>query len=242
MSATTIASRFIANTSITEAKLLLANNTTGDVTTSQHGFAPLPPNNADRFLDGTALYSLPRGNDIRGLQALGSPILTLPIGCTFWGNKVTVTPTTGVFHLTAHYLDKAATITGVGMSTTIAGVYTATGFNGVCVYSVSGGTLTRQAISAGSSTTLWKAVGNTQIPFTGTVNLAAGPYFIGILWNRSAVTTAPTWAAENPANTQSRAVLSNGLFLHMIVTGTTFTTPLSAGFNEQWNPVFSYLY
>lgn len=46
---------------VTEAKLTLANNTTANVTTGAHGFAPILPNDATRYLDGTGAYSTPAG-------------------------------------------------------------------------------------------------------------------------------------------------------------------------------------
>lgn len=49
----------VAAGKITEAKLVLADNTTGDVSTSAHGFAPKAPNDATKFLDGTGAYSVP---------------------------------------------------------------------------------------------------------------------------------------------------------------------------------------
>jgi len=49
----------INNAAVTEAKIGLSNNTTNDVSISQHGFAPKAPNDATKFLDGTGAYSTP---------------------------------------------------------------------------------------------------------------------------------------------------------------------------------------
>ncbi len=46
---------------ITEAYLTLADNTTDDVSTTKHGFAPKAPNDATKYLDGTGVYSVPAG-------------------------------------------------------------------------------------------------------------------------------------------------------------------------------------
>jgi hypothetical protein len=51
----------VKDSSITEAKQLLADNTTNDVSTSKHGYAPKLPNDATKFLDGTGTYSTPAG-------------------------------------------------------------------------------------------------------------------------------------------------------------------------------------
>jgi hypothetical protein len=44
---------------ITEAMLSLSDVTTGNVSTSAHGFAPKAPNDATKYLDGTGNYSKP---------------------------------------------------------------------------------------------------------------------------------------------------------------------------------------
>jgi len=51
----------VKDNSITEAKQLLADNTTNDVSTAKHGYAPKLPNDATKFLDGTGTYSTPAG-------------------------------------------------------------------------------------------------------------------------------------------------------------------------------------
>lgn len=42
---------------VPEAGLTLSDNTTGDVSTARHGFAPKAPDNARKFLDGTGAWS-----------------------------------------------------------------------------------------------------------------------------------------------------------------------------------------
>jgi hypothetical protein len=44
---------------VTESGLTLSDNTTGDVSTSKHGFAPKAPNDATKFLDGAGSYTVP---------------------------------------------------------------------------------------------------------------------------------------------------------------------------------------
>jgi hypothetical protein len=53
----------IANTitGLPETSLSLSDNTTNNVSTSRHGFAPKLPNDSTRFLDGTGNYSVPAG-------------------------------------------------------------------------------------------------------------------------------------------------------------------------------------
>ena len=44
---------------VVEADITLANNVTNNVSNSAHGFAPILPNDATKFLDGTGAYSVP---------------------------------------------------------------------------------------------------------------------------------------------------------------------------------------
>lgn len=44
---------------VTEAMQVLADNTTNNVTTTKHGYAPKAPNDATKFLDGTGAWTVP---------------------------------------------------------------------------------------------------------------------------------------------------------------------------------------
>ena len=46
---------------VTEANITLSNVATGNVSITAHGFAPILPNNATEYLDGTGNYSTPAG-------------------------------------------------------------------------------------------------------------------------------------------------------------------------------------
>jgi hypothetical protein len=52
----------IANAVVTEAMQVLADNTTQNVSTTKHGYAPKAPNDATKYLDGTGAYSVPAGS------------------------------------------------------------------------------------------------------------------------------------------------------------------------------------
>ena len=74
-----------ARPDIVEADLSLSNVTTGNVSTSRHGFAPIAPNDATKFLDGTGAYSVPAGGSgtISDITSTGSTItVTAPTGPT----------------------------------------------------------------------------------------------------------------------------------------------------------------
>jgi len=57
----------IGSGKVTEAMQVLADNTTQDVSTSKHGFAPKAPNDATKYLDGLGNYSVP---SVAGITAL----------------------------------------------------------------------------------------------------------------------------------------------------------------------------
>ena len=109
---------------------------------------------------------------------------------------------------TAVYLDTAATLTGVRVYVRVAGNYTGDQVNGVALYSYSGGTLTKVAESSNTSA-LWTAAANAilSIAFTGTYAAAAGVYFVGLLYNNSAQTTAPALATGTALNNAAMAAL-----------------------------------
>ena len=52
---------------VVEADLALTNITTADVSTSAHGFAPLLPNDATQYLNGTGIWSIPAGGGGGGI-------------------------------------------------------------------------------------------------------------------------------------------------------------------------------
>lgn len=47
--------------SVDDTTLLFTDNTTNNVSTSKHGYAPKLPNDATQFLNGTGTYSVPAG-------------------------------------------------------------------------------------------------------------------------------------------------------------------------------------
>lgn len=69
---------------VTEAMQVLANNTTGNVSTSMHGYAPVLPNDATKYLDGTGAYSVPAGGVSWNTSITGTTTdgLTLTVGAT----------------------------------------------------------------------------------------------------------------------------------------------------------------
>ena len=66
---------------VVEADITLADNTTDNVSTTKHGFAPKSPNDATKFLDGTGAYSTPSGPGTSTITTTGGvPALAIPAG------------------------------------------------------------------------------------------------------------------------------------------------------------------
>jgi hypothetical protein len=131
------------------------------------------------------------------LAALGAPIKYLGVGSTYFTDEnqsMTNNINEGGAHIfTAIYLPAGAVITGLKYRMKQAGVYTATNYNGIGLYSVTGSTLTLLKQSANIGT-LWAAVANSIVttPFTSTYTVpTAGIYYTCAVFFASAVTTYP---------------------------------------------------
>ena len=78
MPTTTIQTAQIRDASVTEAKLLLSDNTTGNVSNSRHGFVPKLPNDSALFLNGAGLFANPTTlNSAPGNNLFSGPTVTL---------------------------------------------------------------------------------------------------------------------------------------------------------------------
>jgi len=131
---------------------------------------------------------------VLGYQGLGSTIKASPIGLNL--SLAISTATTLVdtrLILTPVYLATTSTITGVKWYQSVIGNYVADAYNGVGLYSVSGGTITLIASSTNDGTIWQTFASNTwgnkafSSPLT---NQVAGTYFIGALYNVSGTATA----------------------------------------------------
>jgi hypothetical protein len=150
--------------------------------------------------NGTAWSSIAGdyNKDLLAIQALGSPIKSTCIGATFMTNTAT-SMVDGRSYFNAVYLDKKITSTGVAFYQATQGNFTGDNFNGLALYSYSGGTVTQIAITANDAN-IWKNTSNTwvQVAWTSTVTIEPGIYFVAALYNSSAQTTAPVIGSNNP--------------------------------------------
>lgn len=176
--------------------------------------------------------------DLLGLQALGSPVKSSPIGTAFMPSTSSAMVASRSYY-NAIVIDKEITITGAMWYQGTQGVYIGTGgnYNGIALYSQSGGTLTL-IDSTARDTTIWKASSaswNQKAFVGGSRTLQPGVYYLLALanTNNGTFTTAPVlgiWSAINPANsmTTNSAKLFGGVI-------NSVTVPPSSQAMSAWN-------
>ena len=84
---------------VTEAMQVLADNTTQDVSTTKHGYAPKAPNSASKYLDGTGAWTSPSGS----VGAAPTIVQTATDRSTTTGDT-TLSPTFGANTTVGNYL------------------------------------------------------------------------------------------------------------------------------------------
>ena len=143
---------------------------------------------------GSSWYSIAGDVDIflRAAQAMGSPIKAGPLYHISQLNTGTaLTSTRSYFN--AVYVDKPITITGAAFYQTTQGNFTESNYNGIALYSYSGGTVTLVDSTARNGN-IWKGTSGTwqQAAFAGgSRTLQPGLYYLLFLYSSSAQTTAP---------------------------------------------------
>lgn len=129
---------------------------------------------------------------IMAYPLIGGAILAEPLGGGIANITTSLASVDQQLIFTLVYLPKAATITGVKWYQATAGVYTSNNYNGVGLYSLSGGTATLLSSSTDDGT-IWKATASTfpSKALAASQALAKGIYVVAALYCRSAVTTEP---------------------------------------------------
>jgi hypothetical protein len=141
-------------------------------------------------------------------QAGGSPILAETINFPLFSCNTSTALVDNTVRFVAIWLPKAATLTGIRVYVRTLGNYTGDNNNRVGLYTYSGGTLTLVASSTNSAS-LWTSAANAfqTIAFSSTYAASAGLYFVGLLYNQSAQTTAPTLAGGIALNNVAMATM-----------------------------------
>jgi len=135
-------------------------------------------------------YDLKSSNAIEMKQAMGSGIIAETMDGDYC--SATIALTDAQVRYMPVWVTKDATVTSLVFYMKTQGSYTGDQTNQVGLYTFSSGVLTRVATSTNNAN-LWTASANTWL----TVNLSStyyatkGLYFVGVLWNASATTTAP---------------------------------------------------
>lgn len=139
---------------------------------------------------------------IPSIPSFGSAVTAESILGTFFDLGANTGIVNGRAYFIPVWVYKSMTITGVKWLQATQGVYTSTNFNGVGLYTLSSGTLTRVAISTDDGN-IWKATANTMSSkaFSSTYSASAGLYFVAILYCQSAQTTQPTLATNQAIST-----------------------------------------
>lgn len=172
-------------------------------------------------------------NFIKAVKALGSTVDAETAGFPLVTCNTSSSLTDNQIRWVAVYLCEAATITGIGVYMRTAGSYTGDNTNGAALYTYSAGTLTQVKVSANTST-LWTATANAglAIPFTGgTYAAQPGLYFVALLYNQSAQTTAPALASGTALNNAAMAGtawgFTNSAKLYGTSSGNTFPASIA---------------
>jgi len=172
---------------------------------------------------------------VSGLQSYGSTIKALPFGLSL--SNLFATQTTlsdGVYYTALFEIKDTITVTGVGWVQQTQGNYTSDNYNGVAIYTISGGTDTKlvETVNDGN---IWKAAaGSSTKSFPTTQTLLPGNYKISAMWNASATTTAPIVYAHTtvggniiyllPNNQKISATLSAQTSMPASVVGSSLTS------------------
>jgi hypothetical protein len=167
---------------------------------------------------------------LKAYNGFGSTIKMLPLCPPEFNDSYALTDGRAIFTLC--YTADSITVTGFKYSLLVAGSYTADNYNGIALYSFSNGVITKISETANDGT-IWTTTANTigikNLP--SPVTIAPGYYYIAILYNSSAQTTAPTFpsnsigvlinAAQGWTNNSSIALNS------FINTQSTLPTPIT---------------
>lgn len=128
------------------------------------------------------------------MQAMGSSIKGYSVGGMGIADiSTSLSPSNQTLYLSAVYIPKSVTLTGVRWYQVTNGVFNANNYNGVGLYTISGGTLTLVASSTNDTSTFKQGGSSWQSKaFSSTYSAAGGTIvYAALLYSSSSQTTAP---------------------------------------------------
>ena len=145
------------------------------------------------------------------LKTMGGDIVALPYmrNNRMFGSDMDLTD--GRKYWLVVQIKDTTIITGAHWALSTAGVYTSDNYNGIALYSVSGTTYTRVAVSADDGD-IWKstAYATGTKAFTSPYTAVPGIYYFAMIWNASATTTAPHIYTNDPLPSANFVLGSSG--------------------------------
>ena len=178
-------------------------------------------------------------------QALGSTIIAENVDGPMSSVNSGQAMTSQRVYFSAVWLDKPQTVTGVKWRQITQGAYTSSNYNGVGLYTYSGGNLTLVASSTDDGN-IWKATTGTVASkaFSSTYVASAGLYFVGMLWCSSSTSTAPSigiLGAASSINTVTdftNSAKSSGLLSSQTSLPNPAMSSLTAAATEIWMALY----
>ena len=182
-------------TADTNGKLGTQTIPAGTITGSGTAGAIVKFSSSTAIGDATVDVDYMQQNDIiTGYQLMGSTIKGTNLAVTnpMQMSTTTLVLTSGRSEITAIFIQKTTTITGVRWYQAANGSYTANNYNGVGLYSRSGGNLTLVA-SCANDGAIWQpgSGGWKNKAFSSTFTASRGVYYLAALYSSSSQTTAP---------------------------------------------------
>jgi hypothetical protein len=143
--------------------------------------------------DFTAFQQYKAGDISRAYQILGSTAKAMVLGNSVTNMSVSVTMTSQQIRFMPIYIPFTMTLTGVTWYQATAGNYTANNYNGVGLYSYSGGTTLTYLTQSTDDGNIWKATSGSwnSKAFSSTYVVTEGMYYVAVMYSSSAQTTAP---------------------------------------------------
>lgn len=168
------------------------------------------------------------------LAALGSPMVAETVGQNLLYSNTASNLVDGQIRYIAVYLTEPTTLTGIRVYVRTAGNYTGDNNNRIGLYSYNSSTgLLTQVAASSNTSTLWTSAANAgqTINFSSTYFAKAGLYFVALIYNQSAQTTAPGLASGVALNNAAMGSTAYGFTNSAKLYGTSTGTDLPATIN-----------